>query len=357
MQAFFKGHTLLSTVVRRCVAGVLLSGLAWHAQADALPGAPAPFDKGKVQIALVGYLSSGDFPEAYLQGVEKQTAALGATLRVFDARQQAATQREMIEQAIDLGVDGIIVQLGLAETLRDSVDKAIAKGIKVVAFDVDLQNPKVTQVEQDHHALARLALEQALKDNGTTFEAGYVYISGFTPMERRNEIWNQVKAANPGIVEKARFGTLNPPIANSVADQASAVLRANPGISVIFAPFDEFAKGAKIAVDEAGLGSKIKIYSADISTADIQIMKEPDSAWVATAAVNPQVLGAISVRSLAMLIAGENPGQRVLVPPTLITRQQLLDLDVKNVRDLAQKVPAFGDAASIASPAWIPQSK
>ena len=348
MQGSIKGF------VRHCLAGSLLSGVVLAANAKPLPGAPAPFDKGKVQIALVGYLFSGDFTEAYLRGVEKQTEALGATLRVFDARQQAASQREMIEQAVDLGVDGIIIELGLVETLKDAVYKAVAKGIKVVAFDVDLNSPKVTQVEQDHHALARLALDQALKDNGTRFDAGYVYISGFTPMERRDEIWSQVKAANPGIVEKARFGTLNPPIANSVADQASAVLRANPGISVIFAPFDEFAKGAKIAVDEAGLGSKVKIYSADISTADIQIMKEPGSAWAATAAVNPQVAGAISVRALAMLIAGENPGHQVLVPPTLITRQQLVDLDVKNVRDLAQKVPAFGDAANVARSAWIP---
>ena len=65
----------------------------------------------------------------------------GVKLRVFDARQQAATQREMLEQAIDLRVDGIIVQLGLAETLKDSIDKALAKGIKVVTFDVDVNDP------------------------------------------------------------------------------------------------------------------------------------------------------------------------------------------------------------------------
>lgn len=347
-------HGSITPFVRRCFAVAVFSAVTLSAQAKALPGAPAPFDQGQVQIALVGYLFSGDFPEAYLRGVEQQRAALGASLRVFDARQQAASQGEMIDQATALGVDGIIVQLGLAETLKAPIERAIAKGIKVVAFDVDLDTPQVTQVEQDHHALARLALDQAVKDNGTRFDAGYVYISGFTPMERRDEIWSQVKKANPGIVEKARFGTLNPPIANSVADQASAVLRANPDISVIFAPFDEFAKGAKIAVDEAGLASRVKIYSADISTADIQIMKEPGSAWVATAAVNPQVAGAISVRSLAMLIAGEDPGHQVLVPPTLITRQQLLDLDVKNVRDLAQKLPAFGDTANVARASWIP---
>ena len=347
-------HGSITPFVRRCFAVAVFSAVTLSAQAKALPGAPAPFDQGQVEIALVGYLFSGDFPEAYLRGVEQQSAALGASLRVFDARQQAASQGEMIDQATALGVDGIIVQLGLAETLKAPIERAIAKGIKVVAFDVDLDTPQVTQVEQDHHALARLALDQAVKDNGTRFDAGYVYISGFTPMERRDEIWSQVKKANPGIVEKARFGTLNPPIANSVADQASAVLRANPDISVIFAPFDEFAKGAKIAVDEAGLASRVKIYSADISTADIQIMKEPGSAWAATAAVNPQVAGAISVRSLAMLIAGEDPGHQVLVPPTLITRQQLLDLDVNNVRDLAQKLPAFGDTANVARASWIP---
>ncbi len=343
---------------QRYLLGAALSlSLASAVQAAGIAGAPAPFDKGGVKIALVGYLFSGDFPEAYLRGVEKQAKALDIDLRLLDARQQAATQRELLEQAIDLGVDGIIVQLGLAETLKDTVDKAVAKGIQVVAFDIDLGNPKVTQIEQDHHELARLALGQALKDNGTAFQAGYVFIGGFTPMERRDEIWREVKAANPGIVEKARFGTLNPPIANSVADQASAVLRANPGISVIFAPFDEFAKGAKIAVDEAGLNTQVKIYSADISTADIQIMKEPDSAWAATAAINPEVAGAISVRSLALRIAGQNPGEHVLVPPTLITRQQLLDLDVKNVRDLAEKVPAFGDAAGVAQAPWIPVAK
>jgi simple sugar transport system substrate-binding protein len=55
-----------------------------------------------------------------------------------------------------------------------------------------------------------------------------------------------------------------------------------------------------------------------------------------------------------MLIAGEDPGHQVLVPPTLITRQQLLDLDVNNVRDLAQKLPAFGDTANVARASWIP---
>ena len=156
-----------------------------------------------------------------------------------------------------------------------------------------------------------LALEQAVKDNGESWNAGYVYVAGIAPLDRRNETWVDVKKKYAGIKEVAMFGTLDNPIANSVANQARSVLSAHPDIKVMFAPYDEFAKGVKIAVDEAGLNKKIKIYSADISTSDIAAMREPDSAWAATAATNPAVVGQVSVRALAQLLAGEDPGKQL----------------------------------------------
>ena len=121
----------------------------------------------------------------------------------------------------------------------------------------------------------------------------------------------------------------------------------------MFAPYDEFAKGVKIAVDEAGMTGTVSIYSADISTADIALMREPDSAWMATAATNPAVVGEVSVRALAMLLAGEEPGAQVIVPPTLITQAMLNDLDITNMEDLGARLPAFAHA-DVAVPAWMP---
>ncbi len=106
---------------------------------------------------------------------------------------------------------------------------------------------------------------------------GYVYVADIAPLDRRDEVWEEFRETYPGIEEVARWGTLDNPIASSVADQAAAVLRANPNIEVVFAPYDEFAKGVKIAVDEAGMADFIRIYSADISTADIAAMTEPSS--------------------------------------------------------------------------------
>lgn len=342
---------------RRIVLG-MAGGIAALATGFATPilagDMPAPFDNASdVKIALVRYLSTGDFFQAYLSGVETQAAALGVDLRVLDSRQDAALQADMVDQAIALGVDGIIIQHGLTESMQEAAQRALDAGIKVVAFDVDVVNPMIPQIEQSDHDLARLALEQAIVDNGDTWKAGYVYVAGIAPLDRRDESWVKVKAANPGIEEVAMFGTLDNPIANSVANQARSVLQANPDITVMFAPYDEFAKGVKIAVDEAGLTDQIKIYSADVSTADIAAMREPNSAWAATAATNPAVVGEVSVRALAMLLAGVDPGHNVVIPPTLITQKALLDGDIKSMEDLSVKLPQFAHA-DVAVPAWMP---
>ena len=315
--------------------------------------APAPFDTpGEVTIALVRYLSTGDFFQAYLAGVEAQSEALGVELRVFDSRQDAAVQADMVDQAIALGVDGIIIQHGLTESMADAAQRAVDAGIDVVAFDVNVENAAIPQIEQSDYLLGRMALDQAIEDNGNDFTAGYVYVPGIAPLDRRNVAWQEIQAENPDISEAAVFGTLDNPIANSIANQARAVLQANPTINVVFAPYNEFARGVKIAVDEAGLTDDIDIYSADVSTADISAMREPGSAWVATVATNPAVVGEVSVRSLALLMSGEDPGAQVIVPPTLITQSFLNDNNIRNMEDLGALMPSF-QHADVAMADWI----
>ncbi|MBZ5788718.1 substrate-binding domain-containing protein [Burkholderia contaminans] len=321
--------------------------------AGPLKGAPAPFDKGGVKVALVNYLSTGDFFQAYEAGAQKQARALGIDLRIYEGRQDAAEQREQIQQAISVGVSAIIVNHGLPESLKDVVQRALDKGIKVVAFDVDLGNPKVPQIEQSDRDLANLLLEQAVKDNGDAFSAGYVYVAGFAPLDRRDAAWRDFKRAHPKVREQARWGTVDNPIAQSVANQAAAAYRAHPDIRVVFAPYDEFARGAKLAADEAKLASKLRIYSADISTADIEAIRAPGSAWVATAATNPAVVGAVSVRAAALLVAGQDPGRRIAVKPALITRDDLVKNDIHTIAELSAKFPAFRASEAVTAP-WIP---
>ena len=92
---------------------------AGAASAEGIAGAPAPFDKGGVKVALISYISAGDFFQAYQAGAEAQAKALGIDLRIFPGRQDAAEEREQVQQAINLGVQGIIIDHGLPESLKD----------------------------------------------------------------------------------------------------------------------------------------------------------------------------------------------------------------------------------------------
>jgi hypothetical protein len=65
------------------LAAALLYSASVAALADGIPGAPAPFDKGGVQLAFISYLSQGDYFEAYKADVARQAKALGVGLHIF----------------------------------------------------------------------------------------------------------------------------------------------------------------------------------------------------------------------------------------------------------------------------------
>ncbi|MEK1931559.1 MAG: substrate-binding domain-containing protein, partial [Pararhizobium sp.] len=114
--------------LKRATTALVAFGFAGGASAAGLEGAPAPFDKGGVKVALISYISSGDFFQAYQAGAEAQAKALGIDLRVFPGKQNAAEQREQVQQAINLGVQGIVVDHGLPESLGDVVQQAVDAG-------------------------------------------------------------------------------------------------------------------------------------------------------------------------------------------------------------------------------------
>jgi len=65
------------------------------------------------------------------------------------------------------------------------------------------------------------------------------------------------------------------------------------------------------------------------------------------------VVGEVSVRTLAMLLAGEDVAHNVIIPPTLITQAMLNDNDIKNMADLSAKLPQFAHA-DVSVPEWMP---
>ena len=61
-----------------------IAGLPLSARAAGIAGAPGIFGKRQVKIALVRYLSTGDFFQFYLAGATRQAEALGVELHVLE---------------------------------------------------------------------------------------------------------------------------------------------------------------------------------------------------------------------------------------------------------------------------------
>lgn len=294
---------------------------------------------GDVSIALVRQLGAGDYFEQWLTGAQAQADELGVDLQIFDANGDDAQQALDLESALDAAPDAVIVDHGFAETVAPGAKAILDAGIPLVAFDVDTGDDRTLAVSQSDAELATNILDKLVADTGGTGEVLYVYVAGFAPLDRRNEVWEEVKAANPGLTQVAQIGVVNESTATAVADQAKAALQANPGITTVFAPYDEFAKGAVLAIQELGLQDTVKVYGADISTADIEVLTADASPWVATAATDPANVGAVTVRTAYLAATGADVPNPVEIAPTLITAEDLRAKGVKTITDLTAAFP------------------
>lgn len=322
---------------------------------EASGDAPAPFDQAGVRVAIVQNSGQGDYFQQYLNGTKQQAAALGIDLSVYDAQGDNATQATQLDQAISSGVQGIIVRHGFPDTLCPGVNKAIDQGIKVVIYDVEIQKcaPRAVQTQQSDNKMASLVLDKMAEDIGTGKPVGYVNVAGIAPLDRRDLVWQDYVAKNDW-TQKFKTGKFTNSTATDTAPMVDSVLKSNSDVVAVYAPYDELTKATLSALKQnPSLQGKVKVYGADISTADIELMTNPDSPWVATGATDPNAIGAAVVRTLALHMAGELEGLNVEFPPILVTQDFLLSEGIKNMDDLRAAEPAL-NIGDVSSADWIP---
>lgn len=335
------------------VAAALLAAAAAGARPASHRPLPPRLASGKVKIALVRQLASGDFFEQWLAGAQKMAKALHVKLQVYDARGNNAKMATDFQSAMNRHPAAIITDHGLASTMDPLVDQAVKKGIPVVSFDLETPNKAVTQIEQSDIKLGTMIATKMAKDLHGRGKIGYVYVAGFAPLDRRNTAWNAVKNKYPGLDQLAQFGKVSDTTASDVESQAAAVLTAHSDLTAFLAPYDEFAKGCVLAVDQAGKQSRVKVYGVDISTPDIGVMTAPGSPWVATAATDPANVGAVTVRAAVLRVLGRKLPRFVDIPPTLITQAFLRAKKIKTMADLRHRLPGL-NTSKIATASWMP---
>jgi simple sugar transport system substrate-binding protein len=306
-----------------------------------------------LRIAAITQLSIGTFSSQYVNGVKEQVEEFGGEVQVYNADNDLTKMAAYVDAAVNQQVDGILLDHGRADALAPSVKKAVEKGIPVVAFDSDLNIPGVTVIDQDDYSLAWNSLRTLAQDLNGKGEIIYIWVGGFTPMERRNVIYEAFRKRYPNIKEIARFGNASQNTALDTQAQMEALLQKYPkkgDIDAVFAPWDEFAKGATRAIQQAGR-NEIKVYGIDLSDEDLQMIQEANSPWKATAATDPGDVGKLQVRFLYQKIAGEETPQVYSVQPHLIEQEDLPDSKV-SMNEIHKYVNGWGKSDAATSP-WM----
>ncbi|MFC0558926.1 sugar ABC transporter substrate-binding protein [Halalkalibacter alkalisediminis] len=339
--------------------GLLLTGCSAGGNAAEEAAAPVSFENVPERFAngeganikVIRKIGGDDHTAQFLAGAKEEGESFGFNVDVFTANGDTAKFHDAIAQALEEDYDGFIISHGDDTATVDSVKALTEKGKSVVTFDStgDLADVAgVTLTSQDDEALATLALDQLVQDSNGEANIVYLWVDGFLPMVRRNNVYQDVLAKNPGINEVERFGVAAADTSVQTQNAVAAMLTKHPEgeIDAIFATWDAFAIGAARAIKEAGR-DEIKIYGIDVSNADLLEIQEEGNPWKYTAAVDPKLIGAVNMRIVAKKLAGEDTPDSYDLEASLISQEQLLQADeAVNMVNLANLVDGWGQSTA-----------
>ncbi|WP_102275154.1 sugar ABC transporter substrate-binding protein [Cytobacillus massiliigabonensis] len=300
-----------------------------------------------VKIKVIRKIGGDDHTKQFLAGAKEEGEALGLKVDVFSADGDSQKFHNEIKKSLEEGYDGFIISHGDDPETIESVKRLVEKGKSVVTFDSNVELEKldgVTLTSQNDEVLATFAIEQLIEDYEGQANIAYLWVDGFPPMVRRNAVYTEKLKNNPGIKEIERFGVASADTSGETKAAVAEMLKKHPKgeLDAIFATWDAFAIGAVDAIKEAGR-DEVKIYGIDVSNTDLQLMKENESPWKYTAAVDPKLIGALNMRLVVKKIAGEETPKNYNLEAYLIAQEEL-QVTKKNVTmdTLGEVLPGWG---------------
>ena len=323
-----------------------------------LVGVPEIFaSETRPRLMVIRQIGGDDHTAQFLAGARREGEALGFDVTTFTANGNTPQFHDAISQAIVDEFDAVIISHGSDDATVEYVRRLTANGVAVVAFDSHADIADIagaTLTSQDDAALARQALDALVGHTGGEGNIIYLWVDGFPPMVRRNAVYQEILAANPGLNEIARFGVAADDTTLQTQNAVNAMLINHDvgAVDAIFATWDAFALGATQALNEAGR-REIPIFGIDISNQALQIMQQEDSPWKYSAAVDPALVGAVNVRIAALILAGYETPNTYDLEASLIRQSDLLAAAVPvNMITLADVIPGWGMSDSF-NQSWM----
>jgi ribose transport system substrate-binding protein len=273
-------------------------------------------DKPKIGLSVANL--QADFFNQIKQSVTKEAANQGVEVVVADARGDAATQVNQIEDFVTKKVDAIIYIPAGATAAGVPVKDAKRANIPIIAVDRNPPDePADSFIASDSVAAARTLGEHVAKLTGGEGQVAILQGQiGTTPEIDRNKGFQEALSKDPGLQVVAKQP------ADWDQDKGFAIaqnmLQVHPDISVFFGRADAMALGAAQAVRVANVGHKVTIVGFDGDYAGLKAVR--DGTVDATMTQQTQKMGRMAVQSAQTLIKGDKVPAQQLVPAYLTTK-------------------------------------
>jgi ribose transport system substrate-binding protein len=216
----------------------------------------------KITIAYSGYPGGMSAFWAQMAGfIKEQADMMGVELLDMSPTEaDAMTQKNSIDNAINRGVDGIIIGAIDNRAFDDSLSRAQERGIPVVAVDTAIDHPHISALAQTDNLSSARVMGQYIVD---TTNVGTVIILGGTlghqTGDARRDGVKQVLEAN-GYTVIFRACNWDPAMA---LETATNELAANANVVAVFGCWDPGALAGLSAVEQRGLAGTVKVYGFD----------------------------------------------------------------------------------------------
>jgi ribose transport system substrate-binding protein len=284
------------------------------------PTSSSAQEKKTVGLAVANL--QADFFNQIKQSVDAEAKAKGVSLIVADAKGDAATQVDQMQDLITRGVKAIIYIPAGATAAGVPVKAAKKANIPVVNVDRNAPDaPGDTFIATDSVGAARTLGEYACKVTGGKASLAILQGQlGTTPEMDRDKGFNEALANCPGIKVVAKQ-----PSKAWMQDEGFAIaqdmLQRYPNIDAFFGRADALALGAAHAVKVANVGHKVWIFGFDGDVAGLKAVR--DGTLDATMTQKTQGMGKLALDSALDLIDGKQLPKEQLQEAVLTTKENV----------------------------------
>ncbi|KEA53327.1 MULTISPECIES: substrate-binding domain-containing protein [Mangrovibacter] len=302
---------LFNTSKKNVISGALiLSALLFGKAMAATPG-----------YALVQINQQALFFNLMNKGAQEEAKSTGKNLVIFNANDNPVSQNDAIENYIEQGVKGIMVDAIDVNGIMPAIKEAAAKNIPVIAIDAVLPaGPQAAQVGVDNEEggkiLGKFFVDYINKNAAGKARLGIVGALNSAIQNQRQKGFEETLKGHKGISVADVVDGRN--IQDDAMTAAENLITGNPDLTAIYATGEPALLGAIAAVENQGKQSQIKVFGWDLTARAISGI---DAGYVtAVLQQDPEKMGQEAVKALNAINSGKTVSKNILVPATVVTK-------------------------------------